>query len=331
MMRKQRILLAVASFAVTAVVGGCTVNVDLTTSPASLLVDQPVTFDVKVSNETTCPVGEVRAFVFPFIPKDTFIDRIEDAQVREALRELVDLFCTDRLPALPLGASAQCGEIAGDIVCTLQPGSMGTVGSLEQTPLFTATEGDDVTCEAVGTAIVCRIPRSMIDAAVAASTNVPEGSFTCLPIDGAVVCMTPKLNVGATKMAQFELTPGTPGVLRNWVFAVAGKDDGVCKTGTARTPCDDDTDCGGAVDSCGSGMCSGGDNDGFGCDADGDCPNGGECVECEAVDGLLLPGLACTTTAAAGPAPAMAPWALGVAGVALAGIAGFRLHRTRRR
>jgi hypothetical protein len=77
-------------------------------------------------------------------------------------------------------------------------------------------------------------------------------------------------------------------------------------------------------------MCSGGSNDGRGCDVAGDC-TGGDCVACTVPpDGQVLSNVACTSTNVANVAlaPTLSRPGMAAAVLLLIGVAYLALRRT---
>jgi hypothetical protein len=281
-------------------VGGCAIDVDLTSTPSAVPLGGTVTFDIAVTNRSTCPVGGVVAILFPFIPRDLLIDRIEDDELREQLSAFVDAFCTGADVELPDGAGG-CRLEDGELFCEIDP-TLTLPGAAAQTAVASTASGDEVTCGTDGQKITCRFPRRIVDMAMAQQVSDESfGDLQCATLDGIAACGALLLDPNETKSNQVQLETTRVGVLRNWIIAFPTVQGGVCTGGLLpRRPCEDDVDdCPGALSVCGSGICEGGTEEGFGCNSDADCDGDGECIDCDIPDEdeQVLSGVACTTTA----------------------------------
>lgn len=318
----------------TAILAGCAIDVGLSSSPSSVDVGQTVSFDISVRNRTTCPVGGVVALLVPFVPKDFFINQIADPDLRQALSTFVDAFCSG-VDVQPPDGTGSCRIENGDLICDLVP-MLTLPGRLPETAVATTEAGDAVVCSSDGVRITCRFPHALVAQAMAqtAQSQASPGVLQCVTGDTIAACGALLLDPDETKSAQVQLDVPRAGMLRNWIVSFASVRGGVCTGGLVRgRPCDEDSDCTGIGNTCGSGMCAGGTRDRFGCDSGADCPGtGATCVECAvADDGQVLSGVACTTTAVAMQAPAASPAGLlgGIALVALVGLAAIRRLRAR--
>ena len=315
----------VAAAIATVLLAGCAIDVDLSSSPSSAKVGQPITFDVSVRNRTTCPVGGVVAVLVPFIPKDFIINQIQDPDLRAALSAFADAFCSGQDVMPPDGAGG-CRIEGGEIICDLVP-ALTLPGALPEAAVATTEAGDEIVCGSDGTRITCRFPHAIVEQATAqAAESEPAspGQLQCVAGPNAAVCGALLLDASETKTAQVQIDVTRPGILRNWIVSFATVRGGVCTGGLVRRiPCVDDSDCNGMNNTCGSGICVGGTRNGFGCNDSSTC-GGGTCETCEvADDGQILSGVACTTLAAnAEAAPAASPWAL-AAMVALLGAVAY--------
>jgi hypothetical protein len=181
------------------------------------------------------------------------------------------------------------------------------------------------------------VPRAAIQAQLeSAAAGGPTATcsgpgLTCQPDGGLVICdIDGDFMPGEMRMYSCQAQALDPGRL----FSLAGsflEAEGVCKfpAMNAGAPCDEDADCGGAPDSCGSGICVDGMNDGNGCDVAMDCPLG-TCTDCEENEGA---GGDCTETLVremAAPAPVVSPVGLLVISGALCAVAALKLRRSRR-
>lgn len=330
---RRAIGIGLAGLSVAALLGGCAIDVDLSSTPRVADVGQTVTFDVSVRNRTTCPVGGVVALLVPFIPKDFFINQIPDPDLRRELSAFVDAFCSGADVTIPDGAGG-CRIENGELICDLIP-AMTLPGSLPATEIAVTEAGDAVTCSSDGVRISCRFPASLVAQAQAhAATSEPSlGSLQCAAGANAAVCAALLLDPNETKTAQVQLTVSRRGILRNWIVSAPTVSGGVCTAGALRRrPCDDDSDCTGMNNTCGSGICAGGTRDGFGCNADSDC-GGGSCTLCTVPDdNQPLSGVACTTTATTVTgAPALSPTATAALAALLAGVGLLAITRLRQR
>jgi hypothetical protein len=279
--------------------GGCAIDVDLTSTPSAVPLGGTVTFDIAVTNRATCPVGGVVAILFPFIPRDLLIDHIQDEQLREHLSAFVDAFCTSTDTELPDGVGG-CRLEDGELFCELEP-SLTLPGPVAQSAVASTASGDQVTCGTDGQKITCRFPRRIVEMAMAQQVSDESiGGLQCTTLDGIAACAALLLDPDETKSDQVQLATTRPGILRNWIIAFPTVQGGVCTGGILRRrPCDEDSDCPGGTNLCGSGICDGGDDKGFGCNDSSDCDGGGTCVDCDIPDDdeQVLSGVACTTTA----------------------------------
>jgi hypothetical protein len=309
--------------------GGCAIDVDLSSSPSSVAIGQPVNFDVSVRNRTTCPVGGVVAVLVPFVPKDYLISQIQDPMVRQELSDFVDAFCSG-MNVQPPDGSANCRIENGELICDLTP-SATLPGPLPETAVATTEGGAEISCGSDGTKITCRFPSTILDQAQEATSEESLGALQCIDNGTYAACGALLLDPNESKSAQVQLIVPRAGILHNFVGSFATVRGGVCTAGLVKgRPCNDDSDCTGMGNTCGTGICDGGSRDGFGCNIDDDC-DGGSCIACELPnDGQVLSGVACTTTVAGVEgAPAVSPWGLAAIVVVLAGIGMVTIRRTR--
>jgi len=320
---------------------GCTIDVDLASAPKVVAPGEPVTFDVQVTNQSTCPVGRVVTFLVPFVPRNYLIDQIPNPQCQQVLSDAADAFCTGRSYQFPDG-QAGCRIEAGELICEVA-GALPPLppNYAEQPVAVPMTSGSDsITCEARDGSVACRIPESLyVDLLNAAEAESEESSapFECeQQPSGIVRCFVIALDPGETKSDRIMLAPENVGAYRNWVLSFADLDGGVCGPAAPRPnlPCETVfTPCavGGA---CLPGICVGGANAGYGCNpANPKCPDG-TCTACGLSDpNQVQAALACTTTVAALPqgAPAMSWWAMFAGVGVLLGAGSLTLGRMRRR
>lgn len=315
---------------------GCAIDVDLTSTPTEVTNGATVDFDISVRNRTTCPVGGVVAVMVPFVPKDLLIDEIEDPQLREALSEFVDAFCTGA-DVTPPDGSADCRLEDGELICDIDPGQVFT-GQSSYSAVVKTSGGEDVTCGGDGEKLTCRFPRHLVQTAMAQQTtaNLSPGALQCDTLGDVVVCGALVLDPNETKSDDISLVAAGNGVMRNWVVSFATVRGGVCSAGILpRVPCDEpgstDSDCPALNKACGSGICVGGSDAGFGCNSGADCDSN-VCDPCEIDgDGQVLSGVACSTTLVdpVKVAPAASTWGLlaMIASLGALALGGLRLRR----
>jgi hypothetical protein len=340
--------------------GGCgLLGVEMTSSPESVRKGDPVTFDIKLTNYSSCPLDTSAAILVAFLPLKEFdfglFLRIDDPNVEippeiveflEELSRFFDVLCTGGTPEIPilppLATSCRLGD--GDLLCEATGPAPAHEGEGGGSMTF-ATPGDRLRCEIDEATMRCQLrfplPQGTADAAgTAAAANQP---LTCLsaaelgdPVlvgEAEAVCFLgtfPDLEgLGPNQMGtgQVTLPARGAGAVRNLVFAIGPDEDdaGVCKGGAnAGQACDRSSseDC--PTSSCGEGICVGGDFPGRGCDVSTqatDCPNGGMCKQCDDVPDVAFLPLDCTTTfISPETAPAMSPWGLvALAAILLAG------------
>jgi hypothetical protein len=326
-----------ATVIAAALSAGCgRIDVDLSSTPSAVRIGEPVTFNVTLTNRSTCPLGNVTALLLPFVPKDLLINRIQDPAVRQTLSDAVDAFCTGGTFDIP--GSGGCQISNGELTCMGNDTAGDTTSGALATATMLSTGDGNVTCETDGSHITCHIPQSIVAMGEQIGADATANSLSPVvcgagPNGRLGACFTLKLDPSETKSGQFMLTPTDGGLTRNWILAFATRNKGVCKTGTKGVPCSGDSDCSGMSNTCGSGMCSGGSNDGFGCDDSTECPDPGVCVACTVPpDGQLLSNLACTTTnvvLAATKAPMLSSRGLIAAVVLLLAVAYLAFRRTR--
>jgi hypothetical protein len=332
-----------------ALCSGCNVlDVDMTSTPGSVRRGDPVTFDIKLTNRSQCPLETSAAILIAFIPAEEFFEQIVGVEGEippdappevlafiEALRRFFDELCSGGEPALPefpeLATSCRRGE--GEIICDLSgplPAQQGSSGSMTFSGL-----GDRLQCEVDDGTMRCQLRIPLPNGTTTANATVATATqpLTCLIAaelgglseEGDAICFLGTFpnnieGLGPSEMAtgQVVLPARGAGAVRNLVFAISSGDDdlGVCKgggnAGDACNPADAEEDCPNST--CGEGICLNGTNPGLGCDKAteaGDCGAGGTCQACDDfAEDSFLP-LDCTTTIiAAEPVPVMSPWAL---------------------
>lgn len=324
-----RSLAAALSLSGMVALTGCAIDVDLSSSPPAVPLGGTVTFDISVTNRTTCPVGGVVALLFPFIPKDLLISQIPDPELRDALSNFLDGFCSGATTELPDGAGG-CHLEEGEIICEIDP-DFTMARPVAAAAVSANAGGDDVTCSSDGDKITCRFPRRIVELAMSQQeASESLGALQCVTADNIAACAAVLLDPSETKSSQVQLEANRAGALRNWIISFATVRGGVCKQGLLRRrPCDSDTPCN--VGACGTGICQNGTRDGFGCDDSSEC-GGGTCVECAIPDSdnQILSGLACTATASeVNAAPAASDLGLVAIVVALMTVGGIALRNLR--
>lgn len=322
---------------VAALCAGCSrIDVDLSSFPSSVRVGDPVTFDVSLMNRSTCPVGGVTALLVPFVPRNLLINQISDPAVRNALSDALDAFCNGGTFDIP--GTGNCQIANGELIC-MGDNSTGnsTAGPAATATMLSTDTNGNITCETDGSHITCHIPLSMAGlgeqiGADSAGTSLSPLVCGTGPNGRIGACFTLKLDPAETKTGQLIMTPLDGGLTRNFILAFATRNQGVCKTGVKGVPCSVNADCAGMSNTCSPGMCSGGTNDGRGCDVVGDCPGTGtSCVACAVPDdGQILSNLACTSTSIVRPeeAPALSRGGIAAVIVLLLGVGCLALRRT---
>lgn len=347
-------------------VSGCTVlDVDMTSTPDVVRRGQPVTFDITLTNRSSCPLKTSAALLIAFIPAENFLFEVlgvSRENVPPELAELIDLLemffdelCSGGEPIPPDLASAatSCVRSGGDVLCQMSmplPAHEGSTGSSTFAGL-----GDRLQCEVDDGTVRCqlRIPLPQgAETAHATSRAAAVEPLSCIPADQVgelpfgdadAVCFVGSLSTNIEGLGpngvgngQIALPARGAGRVRNIVIAIADSDDelGVCKGGTNpgdACAMDDPTDCqdGG---SCAEGICEGGANNGRGCDTGSavmDCGAGITCQPCsDLAQDSFLP-IDCTETIiSAEPVPVMSPRLLAGLAVVLLLFGSFWLHRS---
>ena len=146
----RQIVRPVLALGLVALFSGCAVlNVEMTSTPETVRGGEPVTFDLKATNRSQCPVFGAAVEIIAFIPVDEFNAAFEDEfgggnpsdvppEVLEFFQELrmfFDELCAGGTPDFPEPPmfSTSCGRGEGDIVCTMS-GALssheGNIGSM---------------------------------------------------------------------------------------------------------------------------------------------------------------------------------------------------------
>ncbi len=294
--------------------GGCRVlDVDMTSTPDAVRRGDPVTFDIKITNRSQCPLKPtVGAALLAFIPLSAFNLLVdlppnpppELLEIVEALQMFFDELCTGGDPPPPMFPAAtalatSCTRSSGELICEVSGPAPGREG--EQGGVTFATSGDRLRCAIDGTLISCRLRIPLPAGATGAGGTIATAvqDMSCFTGDDfGIPELSESESLGlcfvGNPMMGFEVLPGGEmatgtvilpargaGVVRNLVFGISDQveDLGVCKSGTsdAGEPCalDDSTDCDSGSGECGAGICVGGSNAGNGCDTDTDCPDMG--------------------------------------------------------
>src|SRR5262245_8200619 len=243
---------------------GCTVlDVDMTTTPEVVKPGQPVTFNVKLTNRSSCPLDTSVAVIFPFIQAEHFLTELLGAPVSQApeldglleiVREFFDELCAGGDPTLPTfsDVTTSCDLGSGAILCRLlMPLPEAHSGSSGSASLVAS---DNLQCELDDGTIRCqlRIPLPPAAATAGAVNNQLVQALNCVPIDeiddliiagelgdAGALCFLGTLpdpdGLGPNEMAtgQVSLPASGAGRVRNLVIAIADNEEtlGVCKDG----------------------------------------------------------------------------------------------------
>jgi hypothetical protein len=288
---------------------GCKVSVDLQTAPNPAFVGRPEDFAVSVSNQSNCPVGDVQALVFPFIPTGDDMKAFGDDSEKDKLSSSIDAFCSGQPVGDLDGIGVNCTFISSDVLCRIQglPGVGPEVQpAVEPDPPISDT---DVTCASGSDSVACRIPGAMLQAGVSASSQTGDGAYlSCNHVYGpgplGAVCSADTIGPGMTAKGLFQLETKQTGVFHNWAVVLADKANGVCTQGTGTpnqpyTPCQHNSDCN-SGSSCRSRICTAGTLKGYGCSLDSQCGTYGKCEGCTGSisEEAILATIDCTTTRA---------------------------------
>jgi len=319
---------------------GCVIDVDLSSEPKVVAPGEPVRFDVQVTNRANCPVGRVVSFLVPFVPRNYFIDKIQNEEARRILTDATDAFCLGRSYDFP-GVEAGCRIDDGELICEIDGRDIPEIFFAQESAVRPDTAGgDEITCEGSGGSVLCHVPESMyVDLlnAASAETEASSSPFECqMQPSGIVRCFVLGLDAGETKSDHISVAPEEVGTYRNWILSFANIAGGVCGPAAFRPnlPCDEVfTPCalGGA---CLPGICTAGPNAGYGCNPANpvQCPS--SCTLCQLPDdGEVFSGVACTTATAAFPvgAPALSWWGLVTGLGTLLGVGALPFVRAHRR
>ena len=324
---------------------GCALDVEMTSTPDSVHLGDPVTFNVKATNRSECPVGGAIVEIFAFISASDFRLMLfgdlppdlppEILDFLDQLSAFFDDLCTGGtpdVPTAPMSPDTSCHRGENEIVCEMS----GAVAAHDGTGSMTfGGLGNRLQCAVDGGSISCQLHFPLGNPAAAARGGAAVSStdtFTCVDAtDLGIVQLGSSLALcylgafpnftgldpNGMATGQISLPARGSGFVRNLAFATtgAGSDDdlGVCKGGTDAGKACDQTDlsaCPGSA--CGEGICDSGANEGKGCDVAtqaADCPMS-TCQLCSDLAPGYLP-IDCTTTyVTPQAAPAMSPWAL---------------------
>jgi hypothetical protein len=279
--------------ALAALCAGCGVDIDIIGGETATC-DGRVTFQIKVTNVSACPLFSLANANAPF--DFAFLPLVPAEQVEQDM--LFDEVCGSDASALGSSLAEAGSFIPMDM-------ALAALASVSTAAVSATCTGPGVSCFAL-----------------------PEGPF---PAPG-VACQLGSLAPDEMVMLSCEAQAG-PGVGSFFNPAIAGLvASGVCKAGPGQgNPCIEDSDCGTGGE-CGEGICDGGGNDGNGCDTTAmpsEC-EGGACIDCSSNGGF---GIDCSQTVvapcAAAPAPAASPWALAVMVGVVFATGGLTLRRLR--
>lgn len=359
---------AAAAAALLCLSGCGLLTVEMTSTPETVRSGDPVTFDIKLTNTSQCPLEQSVAVLVPFISaaelNAEFGEIPPDAPPEvlafiEELRQFVEELCTGGQPSIPTppaqqpaitrpaGLSTTCRRDDGAIVCRIS-GPVREPGNAMTFSLF----GDRLQCEVDDQIVGCEFhvplppmgePSGVTSAAIQNLTCLTTDVIGILGDEFGAACFVGTFplfeGLGPNEMATGSVTipANGAGVTRNLIIAISGdaEDAGVCKGGAdAGEACDnsDSSECPGST--CGEGICVGGDTPGLGCDVAtqmADCPNGGMCHVCADVPATDLLPIDCTTTYISPEGvPVMSPWTLAGLAVILFAAGSFWLQRWRR-
>lgn len=299
-----RLALAMAALSV----GGCgVVSVDMTSTPATVRSGDPVTFDIKLTNHSQCPLETSAAILIPFISRSELNAELSGAlppdappEVRaflEELRAFIEGLCSGGTPAIPTpafdqqppvnnGLSASCHRGESAIVCEIS-GRVQEPGNGMTFTLFRDQLHCEVNDQIVGCEFQVPLPQASTPSAVAAAAI---SSLTCLTAaefaaqmgipdivggqEFGAICFLGSLamptGLGPNGMAtgQVILPARGSGPMLNFVFALSGDTEDV-------GVCKGGSEAGAACDRSDSGSCSGGGTCGEGiCTAGGNAGKG---------------------------------------------------------
>ncbi len=289
-----------------AIMSGCSnLDVDMTSTPDKVRRGELVTFDIKLTNRSQCPIPRALAEVIAFIPSESFLSELsgdslpadtppEIVAFIQELRDFFDDLCSGgdpELPEPPIIGPGSCSRTEGAVECQISgpvPGRDGNSGSMTF-----ASIGNTLQCQLDGATMSCRLRFPLAGAGSAQAAGgtgaVAVDMLTCLTAEQLGVVTSDVGEVGAlcflgtfptnfTGLApggmatgQVSLPARGAGFVRNLVFGISVNDEdlGVCRGGTAAgDACDmsDSSPCAGGG-TCAEGICDGGGNAGFGCDA----------------------------------------------------------------
>jgi len=271
--------------AAMALLAGCGIDIDIN-GPPKVVPGQSATFQVTTTNVAACPLYDLGP---PLGIDFEFAPFVPRAQIVDT--EFAEV----------------CGIAGPSRFTDTQPG-LAHVSAAEIGDARSAFES--------------------IAAQSAASVECSGTGITCFTGDGTALCDTGGTQLPNETRSLSCQTTAPNGIGPLYSIAVSAQfAAGVCKLGSTSpgVACVSDSDCGGAVGSCGTGICSGG-NTGNGCEGDGDCL-GGTCTDC--VDDMAL-GVACfASDDGAAPAPTLAPWGIALGLAALGSVAFWRLRGRR--
>lgn len=254
--------------------GGCgLVSVDMTSTPATVKRGDPVTFDIKLTNQSQCPVASTAAFLIPFISPNEFealfaveVPPNAPPEILEFIRELrifLDELCSGGTPTPPIPPtfatgpavtagtvsermSARCHLNGHEVECLIA----GRVSGAESGMTFALLD-DRLDCSVDDGTVRCLFHLSLTqDSAPAATTSAASSPLTCLTpaqlgIPGeqefGAICFLGSFpmfsGLGPLQMAEGQITLPAhgSGLTRNLVIAMSidAEDAGVCKGGAS--------------------------------------------------------------------------------------------------
>lgn len=151
--------------------GGCRVlDVDMTSTPDAVRRGDPVTFDIKITNRSQCPLKPVvGAFLVAFIPLSEFTDLFgelppdappEVLEFAEKVRMFFDELCSGGDPVFPdfpevMALTTSCNRSGSEIVCQMSGPIPARQGN--DSGMTFATMGDRLQCAVDGALMSCRL------------------------------------------------------------------------------------------------------------------------------------------------------------------------------
>ena len=312
-----RLALTVAALAL----GGCgLVGVDMTTSPATARRGDPITFDVKLTNYSQCPVAESAAVIIPFISDNTIEAAFRSELPPDAPPEIVQYLeqlhaflldlCNGGTPTLPptpniavgpatsapTGVSGGCRRVPSGLDCEISaPVQGGTSGMTF--PLF----DNHLQCS-VGEGVVRCVTHIDLPQTSTSSQAVASA------LDPPLTCKTAE-ELGAAVVDGFGFGPGSVICYLGTFPMIGGLGGGEMGEGQIVLPAHGSGTTRNIViamstDAEDAGVCKGGTNKGLACTSSDDCPPSSDCGEGICVGGTNA-GAGCDASTAWTDCPGM--------------------------